>query len=423
MPELVDLLVPSKLSIFNSRHRIGMTLVLRRPPFLCLLLELSFGNSTVDFLEVTILINQQQNRHFTDIHELHASYGHDELPVHHEILWSWELEHQNGVSIGLTLLGLIGSVHQDEELVLFGVICLNVHDALEVQVPLMGFMFTSDRPDFYTARGVESRKISMTLLKDELGWGSIQIDGVPELEVLLIPDRNGPWGVQKDQGSMAWGSLHLREANIDMGQDLSYWQLLEIKSMNHSPLLLLGIRIGEQIPNDDLMTTCNDKPGIWNEFDNWTLISVLARWMDHLNKLIIRSPNFETWDVDVLIGKGLIFKSFYRDRIWLIWTKVDGFDLHFVSAFSGLRRWWCEVSRISLQDLGDAWARTQDGFELDDGVPDKGHLLSSRAHLLDGCFSNFEVWSRHNSLVVIKSADLDAVVGENARIKQSGTQR
>jgi hypothetical protein len=69
----------------------------------------------------------------------------------------------------LTLLDLIGSVHQDEELVLFGVICLNVHDALEVQVPLMGFVFTSDRPDFYTARGVESRKISMTLLKDELG--------------------------------------------------------------------------------------------------------------------------------------------------------------------------------------------------------------------------------------------------------------
>jgi len=47
-----------------------------------------------------------------------------------------------------------------------------------------------------------------------------------------------------------------------MGQDLSYWQLLEIKSMNHSPLLLLGIRIGEQIPNDDLITAGNDKPGI-----------------------------------------------------------------------------------------------------------------------------------------------------------------
>ena len=208
-----------------------------------------------------------------------------------------------------------------------------------------------------------------------------------------------------------------------MGYDLSYWQLLEIESMNHGPLLLLGIRIGEQVPYDDLMTTCHDKPGIWNEFDNWSLISVLTRWMNHLNKLIIRSPNFETWDVDVLICKSLIFKSFYRDWIWLIWTKVKGFDFHFVSAFSSLRGWWCEVSRIGLQDLGDAWAGAQYGFELDDGVPDKGHLLSTRAHLLDGCFSNFEVWRWYNSLVVVKSTYLDTVVRKNARIKLSWTQR
>ena len=198
MPELIDLLIPSKLRIFNSRDLISMALVLRRPPFLCLLLQLSFRNATIYFLEVTILIHQQQNWHFSNVHELHMSNRHDELPVHHEILWSWELEHQNRIGIGLTLHDLIGSVHQDEELVLLGVVCFDVDDALEVQVPLMGFVFASDRPDFYTTCGVESCKIPVALLEDQLGWGSIEINRVSELEVLLIPDGNGSWCMQKD---------------------------------------------------------------------------------------------------------------------------------------------------------------------------------------------------------------------------------